>query len=527
MTANMFTGDASVLLNRGGRMFAEEVPYPTGVFSEGATVADVNADGLADILIAATGTPDVMGGVSVLLGNPAAPGSFAPASTVYEKSGAISLVAAPFDQDQHLDLAVVSFGLADNDVSVFLGHGDGSFDVAAAYGVGSWPVSVAAADLDSDGMLDLATANSSDGTVSVLRGLGDGTFASAVDFAVEGAPSGIVAADVDGDGHVDLAVCTQGPDAVQLLLNTAADVTTLRGDGDTYDQDFDQRLPADGNGTGSFLPAEWTAVTAATVQDTITAAFPPDWVSSDIYNAGPVDSSDRTLALGDGGDDAQGQLRLELEITAQDLRALSLSFDLEAWGGEPGLAANPGEAAFQVTLEVDEGSGFVPLADVGTVSTGATLTAPDPILMDGNAPANRVHFDSGVLDAQVAVGTTLAVAFTVPDGDVGTGFIYGVDNVRIQTLFAGDANGDGLFTSADMVQVFQTGEYEDNIVGNSTFAEGDWNGDGDFTSSDMVMAFQTGRYEAKSQANVREIAAAVDWLFAHRTVARKCSAIVA
>ena len=129
---------------------------------------------------------------------------------------------------------------------------------------------------------------------------------------------------------------------------------------------------------------------------------------------------------------------------------------MEVWGGEPGLAAELGEAAFQVTLEVDAGGGLVPLTDLGTASTGRTLHAPDTILMDGNAPANRVHFDSGVIDAPVAVGTTLAVALTIPpEGDIGTGFIYGVDNVRVRSPSPGDANGDGVFTRPTSCKSFR------------------------------------------------------------------------
>ena len=78
----------------------------------------------------------------------------------------------------------------------------------------------------------------------------------------------------------------------------------------------------------------------------------------------------------------------------------------------------------------------------------------------------------------------------------------------------GDANRDGRFDSVDFVQVFQAGEYEDGIPGNSTWEEGDWNGDGDFDSADFVLAFQTGLYEVKSQAVDNPLAAAVDWLFA-------------
>ncbi|MEZ6119160.1 MAG: hypothetical protein R3C28_21680 [Pirellulaceae bacterium] len=63
-----------------------------------------------------------------------------------------------------------------------------------------------------------------------------------------------------------------------------------------------------------------------------------------------------------------------------------------------------------------------------------------------------------------------------------------------QTWF-GDANLDGEFNSADFTTVFQAGQYEDAIAGNSTWATGDWNGDGEFDTSDLVVAFQDGGYE--------------------------------
>jgi hypothetical protein len=75
----------------------------------------------------------------------------------------------------------------------------------------------------------------------------------------------------------------------------------------------------------------------------------------------------------------------------------------------------------------------------------------------------------------------------------------------------GDLDGDGLFTSSDLVLVFQAGEYEDGLVRNSTFQTGDWNGDGEFDSADLVFAFQAGHYEAA--ANPAAVAA-VEHLFA-------------
>ena len=96
-----------------------------------------------------------------------------------------------------------------------------------------------------------------------------------------------------------------------------------------------------------------------------------------------------------------------------------------------------------------------------------------------------------------------------------------------ENRLVGDANDDGAFNSSDMVQVFQAGEYEDGIDGNSTFDEGDWDGDGDFTTSDMVMAFQSGLYEVKSRPIASEVSAAVDWLFAQDDGLRRGKAFTA
>lgn len=69
---------------------------------------------------------------------------------------------------------------------------------------------------------------------------------------------------------------------------------------------------------------------------------------------------------------------------------------------------------------------------------------------------------------------------------------------RILRTSFGDANLDGVFNSNDFIQAMQAGEYEDDVAGNSTWADGDWDGDGDFTSQDIILAFQDGSYEVTS-----------------------------
>ena len=66
---------------------------------------------------------------------------------------------------------------------------------------------------------------------------------------------------------------------------------------------------------------------------------------------------------------------------------------------------------------------------------------------------------------------------------------------EVKNTYVGDSNLDGEFSTADFVQVFEFGEYEDGIAGNSSWAEGDWDGNGDFESGDFVIAFQSGGFE--------------------------------
>lgn len=58
----------------------------------------------------------------------------------------------------------------------------------------------------------------------------------------------------------------------------------------------------------------------------------------------------------------------------------------------------------------------------------------------------------------------------------------------------GDSNLDGIFNSSDMIRVFSAGEYEDDLIGNSTWSTGDWNCDGEFNSVDFIEAFSAGTY---------------------------------
>ncbi|MFC1759728.1 FG-GAP-like repeat-containing protein, partial [Planctomycetota bacterium] len=80
-----------------------------------------------------------------------------------------------------------------------------------------------------------------------------------------------------------------------------------------------------------------------------------------------------------------------------------------------------------------------------------------------------------------------------------------VHRIELPVRVIGDSNGDGVFDSSDLVMVFAANEYEDDVAGNSTFAEGDWDGDGDFTSSDLVAAFKAGTYRAEAMSRTQVV----------------------
>jgi hypothetical protein len=101
---------------------------------------------------------------------------------------------------------------------VLLGNGDGTFQAPATFAVGSQPYAIIAADFDNDGDIDLAVANYGDGSVTLLLGDGDGTFSPQAPYAVGQGPYQLAAADFNGDGKLDLAVANLTDGTLSILL---------------------------------------------------------------------------------------------------------------------------------------------------------------------------------------------------------------------------------------------------------------------------------------------------------------------
>src|SRR5262249_19399457 len=127
-----------------------------------------------------------------------------------------SVAIADLNADGRPDLVVANYN--SNSVSVLLGIGDGKFGLKTDYGTGTGPSSVAIADLTRDGRPDLAVADSISNSVSVLLGPGDGTFALHVDYFTGSGPGSVAIADFNADGRPDLATANSTYSNVSVLL---------------------------------------------------------------------------------------------------------------------------------------------------------------------------------------------------------------------------------------------------------------------------------------------------------------------
>jgi len=253
---NNGSNDVSILLGNGDGTFAPQATYAVGSYPVAIVAGDFNGDGRTDLAVLAS-DPSGAGEVSVLLGN--GDGTFQPAvqyaTLSYANGLSTALFAGDFTGDGHIDLAVAGYNFNTppvGEISVLLGNGDGTFQPAVEYALGSSiPYSIVAGNFSGDGKLDLAAVgynynsvtNIYAGEVAVLLGNGDGTFQAPVTYAVGVSPNAIVgvavgepaivAGDFTGDGRLELAVANYVSNNVSILL---------------------------GNGDGTFQPAVQYAV---------------------------------------------------------------------------------------------------------------------------------------------------------------------------------------------------------------------------------------------------------------------------
>ena len=216
-TVQSFTRDVRVW--RSGPQALSLPEGPTGPIAQG----DFNGDGKMDLLgVPAPKTVQVhlAGGPDGLRALPPMPVG----------SGVYQLLVGHVNEDTALDVVVLSGESATKTVELLLGNGDGTFRTGTPISVGAQTLHAALGDVNGDGRMDLACQVSrsiepgfSSEEVRVLLGQAGGTFGPAALVTTSPSPGALALGDLNRDGILDLAVAQ---------TSSGGGVLTLKGKGD-------------------------------------------------------------------------------------------------------------------------------------------------------------------------------------------------------------------------------------------------------------------------------------------------------
>lgn len=198
----------SVMLNDGDGSYGAPTHYPQSHSSLAIEAADVDGDGLPDLLSADYGANGT-GNTLAFLRNSGG-GAFAPAVHVPALAGPVGLVARDFDLDGDVDVVVCGYGHIGqgNQIALLRGDGGGGLAAPQSFPAGASPYRLAAGDLNDDGWIDLVVGRDG-GKLSVLMNLG-GVFAAPVQHTIAITPlafdqfASVNLADNDHDGDLDV-----------------------------------------------------------------------------------------------------------------------------------------------------------------------------------------------------------------------------------------------------------------------------------------------------------------------------------
>jgi FG-GAP-like repeat len=243
VVANELSNSISILQDNGDGTFSPQTTISLGVgnYPTAVAIADLNGDGNMDLIVAFeskySATTGPAGSIEILLGNGG--GTFQTATPEIVSLGPgqyrpVAIDVADFNGDGSPDILVLDHGWYDYHTYTLkpaylvclLNDGSGNFSYghSSVTRVGYYANSMAVADFNGDGILDVAVANGISGTgyygtIVLLQGNGDGSFQSPQTLIDGNYPTSIVAGDFNGDGFVDLAWTDLAAGTVNVMLN--------------------------------------------------------------------------------------------------------------------------------------------------------------------------------------------------------------------------------------------------------------------------------------------------------------------
>lgn len=433
-------------------------------------LADIDGDGLLDIVVALpdAGYMIVYRNTTTVVGSP----TFAANTNI--PSGQYSSVAAirDFDGDGKPDVALSSFLAGSSTINILPNTssvGSISFGSTIYVAAGAAPSSVCIADLDHDGLPDVAGVNSgfdlgtgtySGNTITVARNTstyGTISFGTSVSLSSGSGPVDIAAGDIDNDGRNDLVVTNINDGNFSVFVNTSTPGTLT---------------------SSSFAPrVNYTSGNA-----------PTGIAVADINGDGKLD-----VVVSNNTDNTVSMFRNLASGSTVTLSFASV------------LNFNTGSRPVTVTVGDLDADGY---PDVVTGNRGTSAATANTITVIKNYPVPPIGQTTG--SAIVCGGTSTTFTNTVPggtwalsnttvatitSGGVLTGLVAGTDTVIYYTTFGGDtsfAYTEITITPAAPVVMANASAtilcsgndltLTGSVTGTTTYL---WNGPDGFTSTDL------------------------------------------
>lgn len=211
--ANVNANTVSVLLGNGAGVLGPATDLTTGAEPWNVAVGDVTGDGIPDLVVA----DHAASKISLIPG--LGSGVFGSAIDYATAAFPSAVAIADVNGDGEQDVLVACAGTA-GPLSVLLANGAGGLGTRTDYGTGNGPTGMAVGEVTGDGRPDVVVANSASNTVSLLAGNGHGGFGPKIDFTVGAEPRAVALADLDVDGLPDLVVADHGGGTVSVRKAT-------------------------------------------------------------------------------------------------------------------------------------------------------------------------------------------------------------------------------------------------------------------------------------------------------------------
>ena len=229
-TLDIASSLGSLLLGNSNGSFNPGSNFVVGQNPNGIKTGNFNGDIYPDLAIAKerNSTTEVL----ILLGS--ATGRFSSAKSLTLNNAPGSIASSDFNNDGLLDLAVGTIGSnqrSNDNVSIFLGNGDGTFKGAINLSTNLGPTTIIPVHINRDGVTDLIISSTyAPGNVSSYFGNGDGTFRFINKFYTGENPTYITAGDFNNDTKIDIAVANYNSDNVSIHLSNGDDGSFINGE---------------------------------------------------------------------------------------------------------------------------------------------------------------------------------------------------------------------------------------------------------------------------------------------------------